>query len=147
MISGAIFNYKVQPWSKRNGVPLRRILTNPGREYRSYRGLQEFSLYLDLEGNDSLEPRSRVPKYIASASGFIRISGANLMQVTLGATFKGHCLTCKRMWANRCVRTLRSVLAMKSTALPTLWQAFPDSKALAFENQLDRAMPTNIVAA
>ena len=147
MIAAAISNYRVQPWYELNGVPLRRILTDPGGDYGGNRELHEFSLYLDLVGIDTPEPRKKVSGCIVSASGFITTSRASFMQLSLGASCIGHCVSCKRMWENRCVRTLRSALAMKSTALPAPWQTYLDSKALAFENQLDRAMPTSTVAA
>jgi hypothetical protein len=70
LVAADLLNDRVLPFFEEQGLPLLRILTGRGTEYKGKREHHEYELYLDIEGIEHSKIQVGSPSPMASVSGF-----------------------------------------------------------------------------
>ena len=139
-----MLNDRVLPFFEEQGVPLLRILTDPGSEYCGNRESHEYALYLDLENIEHTRTRTKSPQtngicerfhqtiqneFYASAFRRKLYHSLDELQSDLDAWMETY----------NAERTHSGKYCYGKTPLET----FIESATLAYDKQLDRIQPTS----
>ena len=141
-------NDAVIPFFEEQNIPLLRVLTDRGTEYCGKPEYHEYELYLHIESIEHTKTKARSPQTNGICERFHR----TIQDEFYAIAFR------KKLYSS--IDELQEDLNQwlvtynferthsgKHCFGKTPWQTFLDSKALALEKQLDRTMPTTIVAA
>jgi len=82
LVAADLLNVRVLPFFEEHGIPLLRVLTNRGTEYKGTREHHEYELYLAVEDIDHLVTRARSPQSNGICERFHKIVLNELYQVT-----------------------------------------------------------------
>ena len=143
-----MLNDRVLPWYEEHGVSLLRILTDRGSEYCGNREQHEYALYLDLEDIDHTRTKTKSPQ----TNGICERFHQTIQNEFYATAFR------RRLY--RSLEELQTDVDIwvkdyneqrthsgKHCFGKTPMQTFIDSRPLALEKQLDRAMQDPVPAA
>ena len=143
-----MLNDRVLPWYEEHGVPLLRILTDRGSEYCGNREQHEYALYLDLEGIDHTRTKTKSPQ----TNGICERFHQTIQNEFYATAFR------RKLY--RSLEELQTDVDIwvkdyneqrthsgKHCFGKTPMQTFIDSRHLALEKQLDRAVQDSLPVA
>lgn len=137
-------NDRVLPWYEEHGVPLLRILTDRGSEFCGNREHHEYALYLDLENIEHTRTKAKSPQ----TNGICERFHQTIQNEFYASAFRRKLYRSLEELQADVDEWIRSyneerTHSGKHCFGKTPMQTFLDSKHLALEKQLDRAMPTS----
>ncbi|AHB77242.2 IS481 family transposase [Pandoraea pnomenusa] len=137
-------NDRVLPWYEEHGVPLLRILTDRGSEFCGNREHHEYALYLDLENIEHTRTKAKSPQ----TNGICERFHQTIQNEFYASAFRRKLYRSLEELQADVDEWLRSYNEQRTHSGKhcfgkTPMQAFLDSKHLALEKQLHRAMPTS----
>jgi len=112
-----LLNDLVLPFFEQQNIPLLRILTDRGTEYKGKREHHEYELYLDIEGIEHSKIQVRSPQSNGICERLHRTIQEEFYAVAFRKNCTNHWTSFKAIWMSGCSITITSDLTLADTAL------------------------------